>query len=150
MKHWKEVRDKLEKELALSLKSVDEYDYSQDAVDMLIGSVKAEGYKVIETKPNLILLDLDGEASQFDWEYKMNEVFNLLGLTAKSVGDWESLGGIGRHAVIKINVGLKPMERIAIQIALGSDLRREIHSIRRIWAGTKPFSMLIGEHEAPK
>ena len=150
MKHWKEVRDKLAQEGTLSLTGVDDYDYTQESADLLIGVVKEAGFKVIKTKPNLLLLDLDDGDAINEWKHKLHNVSKLLDLTIESVGNWDSLSGTNQHVVIKVNKELTPMTRVALQIALGSDLRREMHSIRRIWKQTVPFSMLIGDHEAPK
>jgi hypothetical protein len=120
-----------------------EYDYSQEAIDSLIDEATKNGFEVLMAEPKLLLLDLDSEEEQERFKEVVDDVFALLDLTIVSIDSRPSLGGKGIHVVIRLSEDLSPRERIIVQLALGSDYRREMHSLNRIWEGTKPFSMLI-------
>lgn len=90
-----------------------------------------EGLDVRLPEPNELFIDIDDEKSYFTF----NENRPLLGdmftgqvefaITPSRRKPW------GKHIVVTLPRAVTPIERIALQAALGSDPRREAHSLRR-------------------
>lgn len=92
---------------------------------------KEQGLDVRYPMANELFVDIDDEHSQkvFDENYLLIE--GTTGLSATPSRRKEN----GRHIIVTLNRNVTPIERIALQAALGSDPRREAHSLRRYFAG---------------
>jgi hypothetical protein len=105
-----------------------------------IDEFKATGGTVIQSKPNLILLDLDDEASVVHYETHLpliQERFNLLELSR-----YKSQSGIGTHVILHSDT-LEFLQRILIQSVLGSDRKREALALLMFNDGIKNPSWLF-------
>lgn len=119
-------------------KAQDSYDTEDRAED--IRRAEENGCTVVYPEGTHLLLDLDSVEDKV----RFKKTFDLLKakLDAKILDKWISKGGTGRHVVIQVNRTLSHVERIALQAALGSDGKREIISLIRLWGG-KPHPSLL-------
>jgi hypothetical protein len=95
------------------------------------------------------LLDLD------TWEARARMLYMLPCLKkhfggATIVDSYRSRSGKGWHYVIRLGVDLEPVERIALQAALGSDGFRELLSIASVQNGVEHPSMLFKPPAVPE
>jgi hypothetical protein len=81
---------------------------------------------------NQLLVDLDDYASQQAYERTIPLIAETYGL--KDVTETVSRSG-NLHRIVTLNTNISATERIALQAILGSDRRREAHSLRRLRQG---------------
>lgn len=98
---------------------------------------------VIEPDPDELFLDFDGgEEGAFE------ECVRLLRANNESVEivrDTPSRTPGHRHVVLRLHRELSVMERIALQACLGSDSRRELLAILRVWNRVHPVTVFFEE-----
>ena len=83
-------------------------------------------------EPNELFVDLDDEGSLVHM-HEMLSVLRSNGYGCQVVAITESKSGKGhRHARLKVDHLLEPIDRIALQACLGSDRKRELLSFLRI------------------
>ena len=90
-----------------------------------------KGLDVRYPMANELFIDIDDERGMKEF----NENYTLIeGTTGcESTPSRNKLNG--RHIVVTLKRNVTPIERIALQAALGSDPRREAHSLRRYFEG---------------
>ena len=90
-----------------------------------------EGVDVRYPMANELFIDIDDEKSY----YHFNENWPLLGDMFTGQVEFAITPSRrkpeGRHVTVTLPRAITPIERIALQAALGSDPRREAHSLRR-------------------
>lgn len=105
----------------------------QEALDL----ARTEGWRVVVPTTKQLLIDIDNTADleQFNLAFDYLSKFNLFG--PKGFSQVNSKSGIeGRlHITVDLSSAVTPVERIALQAILGSDWKREFHSMRRIQEG---------------
>lgn len=96
---------------------------------------KADGFSVIRTAPNLLLLDLDSEEAYQHYLRMIVRVREFM--TVTKVGAWRSKSGNRRHVALQVDRSLPVGQRMLLQAILGSDLYRELYDLQRVWAKEK-------------
>ena len=92
---------------------------------------KEHGLDVRYPMANELFIDIDDKRS-----YKVfEENYTLIEGTTGCMPAPSRRKKDGMHIVVTLNRNVTPIERIALQAALGSDPRREAHSLRRYFAG---------------
>lgn len=93
------------------------------------------GKKVVLPEPNQLLIDIDDEAA-------LKNYITLEGLLERHWGVEAAVktpspsGRAGRfHVTVTLDRTVTPLERIALQLAMGSDRKREILSLARLEHG---------------
>jgi hypothetical protein len=96
---------------------------------------KAElsGFQVIIATDYMLQLDLDTIPDLSIWGRYESRLQNL-GVSVKNVESWPSKSG-NKHVVIHLTDPVPVIERIAIQLILGSDRKRESLAFRDVKAG---------------
>jgi hypothetical protein len=87
---------------------------------------------VVFPNNNQLLVDLDTYASTQEYDRTIPLVTEIYGL--QDVSETRSRSG-NLHRVVTLKTPISSMERIALQAILGSDHRREAHSLRRLMQG---------------
>lgn len=87
----------------------------------------------MKASPSRILLDQDIGAPVIN-RRKIRAVLAILGLTEVSIDSRRSHSG-GRHWVVEIRERLDPIQIVAIQACMGSDLKRETMNLGRVLRG---------------
>ena len=99
------------------------------------------GAEVILSDSNLILVDWDSPKFE-DCELSLSErlgwISRIFGddLEVTLVDSWRSKSG-NWHLKLRSSRDLEPLERLLIEVALGSDIKRALHGLARLWAGNK-------------
>ncbi len=90
------------------------------------------GLDVIIPNNNQLLLDIDNNQDRAIYTQNWAEIGSIYGVT--EVEEWPSRSNKpGRtHMRVTLRTPITPLERVLIQAVLGSDRRRELHSLRRI------------------
>ncbi len=83
---------------------------------------RLEGFTVINTAPDRLLLDLDDETAEKQFTTILPIIQSAYGLNVLDM--WRSKSGIGKHVVLAC-VPLSFRDRIGLQAVLGSDRKRE-------------------------
>jgi hypothetical protein len=120
--------------------SLDEYpDNTGEAKE----KAELSGLQVIIATDYTIQLDLDTAADVAVWARHEHRVldFGVLGFPVKSVESWPSKSG-NKHVLIHLSEPVPAIERIAIQLILGSDRKRESLAFRGIKAGSE-FPLML-------
>lgn len=89
---------------------------------------KTDGFTVVNPAPDVLLLDLDSDAQEAQYNAMLPFVAAYLEGT-KERERWRSKSGKHWHVVVQLPFGIDMASRIALQAALGSDPKREILSI---------------------
>lgn len=97
------------------------------------------GCRLVETAPDLLLVDLDDHAGVNQRVLALIDATYGIG----SKRSYTSRNGSGRHVVIKLKVELSEAERLLLQCALGSDPMREALGMQRMRLGLDPVSALF-------
>lgn len=92
---------------------------------------KREGLNLVLPKDSEIFVDIDDEADYLSMKM-------ILGVLQKNdidiTIDKETISKSGNnHVYLSINRTLTPLERVCLQACLGSDRKREVLSLLRIW-----------------
>ncbi len=91
----------------------------------------ALGLDVVYPVDDELLLDIDSSADA-EWLTQMVEVLRENGEPIEIEKTTTSKSG-NLHVYIKMGRKLSPIERVALQACLGSDRKRELLSVLRIW-----------------
>ena len=81
---------------------------------------------------NQLLLDIDNDYDRGVFEQNRDIIDTFYGILSTSEGPSRSGKSGKRHIIVTLRTPVSPLERIALQAILGSDRRREAHSIRRL------------------
>lgn len=106
--------------------------YRSEETRHKIAVMEKNGFKIIYTDENTILLDLDDNSSLEHYDMILPLIQKDMEIIEKQ--RWVSKSGKGLHVVLKTPDCLTPLERITLQSILGSDRKREylsFDSIRR-------------------
>ncbi len=110
------------------------------------GKVAADlGLVIVLPAPRDVFVDIDTEA---DYLWLMGMVEVARGVGVQLVVDHVSPSKSGlprRHVYLRADRDLSPAERIALQAALGSDRKRELLSLLRVWLHTDRAPTLFFE-----
>lgn len=124
----------------------EELDLSQKGCEAAVEDAKASGMTVVHAHPNLLLLDIDDEASWKVMHNGLSDIASLRpGLCRYSKSKcWTSAGG-NRHVQIELREELPIARRLLLQAALGSDRKKELYSFLKLYDGVaaKYVSMLF-------
>lgn len=92
------------------------------------------GVTVRIPEANQLFLDIDDEYGRDTFEKNRDIIDTVYGI--ENITSTPSRSGKrGRcHMVVNLKTNINPITRIAIQAVLGSDRRREAHSLRRVMA----------------
>lgn len=93
------------------------------------------GLLCVVPEPDELFLDID-DPKDLDHLDAMLAVFVENGVYAERLKDTRSKSG-NRHVYVRFGRTFEPMERIALQACLGSDRKRELLSILRVFNGNK-------------
>lgn len=94
------------------------------------------GLQIVEPGPRDVFVDIDTDA---DYRHltAMLDVVNAVEVYLKIGAEYPSKSGLPRrHVYVVADRDLTPVERIAIQATLGSDRKRELLSLLRVWLHT--------------
>lgn len=105
--------------------------------------VMKDGFGIRYPKRNELLIDLDSLEAESYFLRELERLENELECSLEKEY-WESKTPGHMHYVIKLPRDLEPFERIALQAALGSDRRKELISVFRIWTGD-PHPVLLAK-----
>jgi hypothetical protein len=97
-------------------------------------SAASKGCEVIEAKPNQLQVDLDNIDSMQTFEEMKQQFGSQLGIIRTE--EWRSKSG-NRHKVLTLDRELPVEERILLQLAFGSDAKREVLSYMYVKAGAE-------------
>jgi len=92
------------------------------------------GLRVVFPQENQLLVDIDSPADRNIFDQNRDVVEEAYGIADESSAPSRS-GGRKEHIIVTLERAITPLERIALQAVLGSDRRREAHSLRRLLAG---------------
>lgn len=101
--------------------------YVHEPYDVALARAEEEGYEIVYPKDDELLIDLDSK-EQHDKFYRDLSLLQSY-FVAYVTKDAPSKTPGHRHVTVKVDRPLTILERIALQAALGSDNRREIHSL---------------------
>ncbi len=103
--------------------------------DDAIAWAAENGLKVVLPNNNQLLIDIDNPYDRSIFEENRDIIDSVYGI--EEVVETKSRSGKSgkSHLIVTIKTPIQPLERITIQAVLGSDRRREAHSIRRLMAG---------------
>lgn len=89
------------------------------------------GLDVVYPEKDQLLLDIDSDADA-TWMEQMLDVLRENGAEVSVEKTTTSKSG-NLHVYIRMGRDLTPIERVALQACLGSDRKRELLSVLRIW-----------------
>lgn len=93
---------------------------------------KKLGLDVVLPKANELFIDIDNPADE-DWLHLMLGVLEDNGIIVMNSKETTSKSG-GKHVYLELpERELTPLERVALQACIGSDRKRELLSLLRIW-----------------
>lgn len=118
---------------------------SPDIEEVVQAAIEA-GYTVYRSTPDILLLDLDSPTAEKIYLDHMPIVQVMYG--AMEIERWKSKGGENLHVVVKLNVELEIVTRLALQTMLGSDPLKELLSLKRVKEGQNEPCLLF--KPAPK
>ena len=94
-----------------------------------------EGLDVKVPSPNELFIDIDDEKGMYHFNENWPLMADIFGGILRAEITPSRRKPEGKHIVATLPRNVTPIERIALQAALGSDPRREAHSLRRYFAG---------------
>ena len=106
-------------------------DWDPQGNDKAINKATKSGFAIVRTAPNLLLLDLDDAAACSKYLEMFPMVKEQIGLV--KIGEWVSKSGEGKHVVLQLDKPLPVSQRMLLQAILGSDLKREMYNLKRVW-----------------
>lgn len=104
------------------------------------------GVRMLAASPEEVQLDLDTEDALATFRTMLPRVQAWIALTVLT--DTPSRSGVGRHVRLRLPRALSPVERIALQLVLGSDPAREWLNLVKVWGGGEdPIQLFEKESE---
>ena len=100
-------------------------------LEAAIAEAKTAGFEVVQSAPNLLLLDLDTAAAYRQYE----RVMPLLQRYYEAVPEETESKSGNIHVVVRLGEDMPVMKRIAWQAALGSDGIKEALATLRVQEG---------------
>ena len=113
-------------------------------------SAKKNGQVVVLTQPRELFVDIDNEE---DYRVLLAhiEIMTQLGISIEFDHISPSKSGFPRqHVYLSVDHELGPMERIALQACLGSDRKRELLSMCRVYLNDRPPTVFFENADHPK
>lgn len=109
------------------------------------------GLVIVLPGPRDLFVDIDNEADYL-WLLAMVEVMGGVGVQLEVDHVSPSKSGLPRrHVYLRADRDLTPVERIALQAALGSDRKRELLSLLRVWLHTdRPPTLFFEQPGHPR
>lgn len=99
-----------------------------------LAETKGDTRVIVEPQPNELFVDLDVQADLRVLEHLL-KVLEHNGVEAVITRNTPSRTAGHAHVVVRVDRVLTPLERIALQACLGSDRKRELLALLRVWAG---------------
>lgn len=112
----------------------------QADLEAAIDAAKVEGFTVVRSAPDKLLLDLDSPAAVVQFEKTLPIIQRWM--EAVETGRWLSKGG-NLHVVITLGEELPMANRLFLQAVLGSDGIREFLGFCRLQNGVEEPSLLF-------
>jgi len=129
---------------AVENKDYEYYDHTQERVNSIIEAAISNNMTVVYPKPNQLLLDIDAEKDYLLLPLKITKIENILDIKLKIKSKIISSSGLPhQHIIIENDQELSPHEQILLQVILGSDYKRELHSLVKLKNNITPYGMLI-------
>lgn len=122
-------------EIKLNLESTYEWNIN-GAIEKAI----SEGFEIIRSDNNTILLDIDNPESMERFHYFYEKIYDSFDLRVSKT--WKSRHG-NYHIVIECSISMPFPNRVAIAACLGSDPIREALAIRMYMDGINEPSVLF-------
>ena len=94
-----------------------------------------QGVDVRYPMANELFIDIDNDAAYNTFNDNFSLLHDMMPGYVSFVESPSRRKKDGKHIVVTLPRNVTPLERIALQAALGSDPRREAHSLRRYFAG---------------
>lgn len=110
------------------------------------GMAAEKGLDVVAPQDNQLFLDLDGAEGIHNF-LELWKMFQNLFPAARIVKQTPSKSGVGQHVIVQLASPEPATMRIAMQAVLGSDLKREMFSLRRVIDGDPEPTLFF---EVPK
>ncbi|KKN71061.1 hypothetical protein LCGC14_0424780 [marine sediment metagenome] len=117
------------------------YSCSPEITNAAIDKAVEDGQVVVGSKPDLLLLDLDGPLAVSIYEARLKRLGNNLG--AIEIDRWQSKTPGNMHVVVKLDRPVSALGRIALQACLGSDHTREFLAVLLVMQGLPEPSSLF-------
>ena len=106
-----------------------------------IERAEASGFTVVKREPHTLLIDLDS-TSVDDFKKRVETFRSMFKVEGFEV--WESKTPGHHHALVTLRKPVEqPLEAVALQAALGSDIKRELAAIWDIRNNNPDFSILF-------
>lgn len=106
------------------------------------------GLVVVYPKDDELFLDIDNNEDG-EWVFEILEILKSNGEDFQITKTTTSKSG-NMHIYIRANRGLDPLERIALQACLGSDRKRELLSLLRLWRANRAPTVFFEKPEELK
>lgn len=121
-----------------------EYLSQLEGMGKAVRQAKAAGFKVVEGNPHVLLLDFDGNATL---NLPVYEMLCTLLQEVPARCEWTSKSG-GKHVLLRFaSHKFTPLEAVAYEAALGSDLMRAALYVKRITNGVADPRVLFMPRE---
>lgn len=132
--------------LVKNIKEVEEDEYSLDPLPY-IDRKKEDGFTIILPNRKWLLLDLDTTENVELCDRRLQKIIDNEEIYIHWVEEWPSNSG-NIHRVIGLTNHLTDIERLFLQLYLGSDPVREYLSFRRLFHNITPHNILARPYAA--
>lgn len=103
--------------------------------------------EIVEPADDELFIDFDGVADGSD-DDRLQDALVLLqrnGEQVEIIRETPSRTPGHRHIVLRMGRDLTPLERVALQACLGSDRKRELLAVLRVWNAVSPVTCFFEE-----
>lgn len=104
----------------------------KDKQSEAIEEAKAQGFEVVESSPHTLLLDLDSDEAHDQLESRLGLLNKLHYHGFTLLEEWRSKSN-NWHVVINVKARLNTQTRILFELMLGSDPKRAMFSLARLY-----------------
>ena len=145
--HLRKIADRLDPPPKAVVSTAKEYEGTIEGLRKAVSNAQEAGFIIINGTPNTLLVDLDGTAELRE------DVLKLVSDLFKEVptkSQWKSKDGIGTHVVLRFEkTTFTEAEAVAMEAALGSDLKRAALAILRL-KNSAPQPRVLFQPPAPQ
>lgn len=115
--------------------------YVHQPYDVALAQAKSDGYDIIYPEEDELLIDVDSkfQHDKFYRDLQLLQQFFVVYVTKDSPSKTKG----HRHITVKFDRPLSILERTALQASLGSDNRRELHSLIDYFQGLERPSLFF-------